>query len=129
MIFDNSSFRLRADIGKTQPAQYRISQHGQIFDFYFWVTSPEKALQSYTCLTGKPILPPKWAFEPWMGRKGRSWINDAPDHDPIAEQIRVVRKFAELDIPHSAIYSEGIGANTPALHSFMAPRGIKVLSW
>ncbi len=129
MVFDNSSYRLRADIGNTRPDQYRISQFGPIFDYYIWVSTPEKALQSYTSLTGKPILPPKWAFEPWMGRTGRSWTNDAPDHDPVAEQMRVVKKFAELDIPHSAIYAEGIGANTPALHSFMAPRGIKVLSW
>jgi alpha-glucosidase (family GH31 glycosyl hydrolase) len=129
MIFDNSSYRLRADIGNAQPDQYRISQFGPIFDYYIWVNSPEQALQSYTSLTGKPILPPKWAFEPWMGRTGRSWTNDAPDHDPAAEQMRVVKKFAELDIPHSAIYAEGSTANTPAVHSFMAPRGIKVLSW
>lgn len=129
MIFDNSSYRLRADIGSTQPDQYRISQFGTIFDYYIWVNSPEQALQSYTSLTGKPILPPKWAFEPWMGRTGRSWTNDAPDRDPVAEQMRVVKKFAELDIPHSAIYAEGSTANTPAVHSFMAPKGIKVLSW
>ena len=41
MVFDNSSYRLRADIGKTQPDQYRISQFGPIFDYYIWVGSPE----------------------------------------------------------------------------------------
>ncbi len=28
MVFDNSSYRLRADIGKTDPNQYRITQQG-----------------------------------------------------------------------------------------------------
>jgi alpha-glucosidase (family GH31 glycosyl hydrolase) len=127
-VFDNSTYRLRADLGKTSPGQYRLTQVGPIFDYYFWVDSPEKALQSYTDLTGKPVLPPQWAFEPWMGRTGRGW-RGAPGHNAVAEEERVTKKFAELDIPHSAIYSEGEGADSPALNQFMAARGIKVLSW
>jgi hypothetical protein len=69
MVFDNSSYRLRADIGKTHPDQYRITQQGPIFDYYFWIGVPEKTLQSYTALTGRVPLPPKWVFEPWMGRE------------------------------------------------------------
>lgn len=127
-IFINSSYRLRADVGKTNPDQYRLTQHGPVFDYYLWFTSPQKALQSYTALTGKPLLPPKWAFEPWMGRTGRGWKN-TPLKDPIAEQKRVTQQFEKLDIPHSAIYAEGVGANIPSLYAFMAPRGIRVLSW
>lgn len=127
-VFINSSYRLRADIGLSQPGQYRLSQHGPVFDYYIWTCPPEKALKSYTDLTGKPILPPKWAFEPWIGRTGRMWTG-GPLHNPVAEQQGVVKKFADLDIPHSAIYAEGITANLPETHSFMAARGIKVLSW
>ncbi len=127
-VFVNSSYRLRADIGKTRLDQYRLTQSGPVFDYYFWISSPEAALQSYTDLTGKPLLPPKWAFEPWMGRTGRGWAR-APGHDPVSEEERVVKRFAALDIPHSAIYSEGNGADSPALYRFMAAHGIKVLSW
>jgi alpha-glucosidase (family GH31 glycosyl hydrolase) len=127
-LFDNSSYRLRADIGKTDPNQYRLTQAGPVFDYYIWLDNPENALQSYTSLTGKPILPPRWAFEPWMGRTGRGW-NAGPLHNQVAEEERVVQRFAELDIPHSAIYSEGKGADSAALNHFMAARGIKVLSW
>lgn len=126
-VFGNSSYRMRADIGKSDPEQYRLTQHGPVFDYYFWTCLPEKALQSYTDLTGKPLLPPKWAFEPWMGRTGRGW--NAPAGDPVAEQKRVMKRFAELDIPHSALYAEGIGANMPQLHAWTAPRDIHVLSW
>ncbi len=104
-----------------------MTQHGPVFDYYIWVGSPERALQSYTGATGKPCLPPKWAFEPWMGRTGRGWAKN-PQHDPVAEQERVVSRFAELDIPHAALYAEGSGADSPALYAFLAARGIKVLS-
>jgi alpha-glucosidase (family GH31 glycosyl hydrolase) len=128
MVFSNSSYRLRADIGKTNPDQYRISQQGPIFDYYFWMGAPQKTLQSYTALTGKPPLPPKWAFEPWMGRGGGAWASGEL-HDAVAEEESVARRFAELDIPHSAIYAEGPSALSPALNQFMAARGIRVLGY
>ena len=128
MVFDNSSYRLRADIGKTRPDELRLTQEGPIFDYYFWVSSPAKALESYTELTGKPVLPPKWAFGAWMGRTGRGW--NKPSHDMVAEEEKVTEQFEKLDIPHSAIYAEGGGnAESPKLNAFMAERGMKVFSW
>ena len=128
MVFGNSSYRLRADVGQTNPSQYRISQHGPIFDYYFWIGTPEKSIQSYTDLTGKPILPPKWAFAEWMGRGEEAWLR-GPSHDAVKEAESVAKRFAELDIPHSAIYAEGPSAFTPALNDFMAARNIKVLGY
>ena len=125
-MFLNSSYRLRADIGNSNPGELRLSQHGDILDYYFWVDAPEQALQSYTNLTGKPILPPKWAFEPWMGRTGRGWR--APG-DPVKEKKRVIEQFEKLDIPHSAIYAEGVGAERPDMHTYVNARNIKPLSW
>jgi alpha-glucosidase (family GH31 glycosyl hydrolase) len=128
MVFDNSSYRLRADIGRTDPNQYRLTQQGPIFDYYFFIGSPEKALQSYTALTGRPPLPPKWVFEPWMGRGGEAWAS-GPLHNAVAEETNTITRFAELDIPHSAIYAEGPSANSPELHQFAAAHGIRVLSY
>jgi alpha-glucosidase (family GH31 glycosyl hydrolase) len=128
MVFNNSSYRLRADVGRTYPNQYRLTQHGPIFDYYFWIGSPDKALRSYSELTGKPILPPKWAFGQWMGRGGGAWRSGAL-HDAVAEEENVTKRFAELDIPHAAIYAEGPSAFSPALNEFMAARGIKVLGY
>ena len=128
MVFDNSSYRLRADIGRTNSNQYRLTQQGPIFDYYFWMATPEKALQSYTALTGRPILPPRWAFEPWMGRGEDAW-SSGPLHNAVAEEESVTKRFAELDIPHSAIYAEGPSADSPDLNQFMAARRIKVLGY
>jgi alpha-glucosidase (family GH31 glycosyl hydrolase) len=126
-VFDNSTYRLRADIGRTDPREYRLTQQGPIFDYYFWIGPPERAVASYSDLTGKPILPPKWAFEPWMGRTGRGW--NSASNNAVAEEERVTKLFAKLDIPHSAIYAEGPSADSPELNQFMAARDIKVLSW
>lgn len=126
-IFDDSTYRLRADAGATDPREYRLTQFGPIFDYYIWTGPAGRAIESYTDLTGKPILPPKWAFGPWMGRTGRGWL--AVSHNAVAEEERVTERFAQLDIPHSAIYSEGPGQDSAALNQFMAARDIKVLSW
>ncbi len=128
MLFDNSSYRLRADIGKTHPNRYRLTQLGPIFDYYFWLGSPREALSSYTALTGRVPLPPKWVFEPWMGRGGDAWAS-GPLHSAIAEEESVALRFAELDIPHSAIYAEGPSAVSLELNQFMAARGIRVLGY
>lgn len=128
MAFNNSSYRLRADVGKTDPAQCRLTQLGPILDYYFWIGTPQQALRSYTALTGRPPLPPKWAFEPWMGRGGRAWASGRLQN-AVAEEESVTKRFAELDIPHSAIYAEGPSALSPALNEFMAARGIRVLGY
>ena len=131
MVFDNSSYRLRADIGGTRSSQYRLSQQGPIFDYYFWIGSPEKNLQSYTALTGRPPLPPKWVFEPWMGRGGDGWTEDHWEDvkSAVTEEENVTKHYAELDIPHSAIYAEGPSALSPELNQFMEKHGIRVLGY
>ncbi|MGO9204267.1 MAG: TIM-barrel domain-containing protein [Limisphaerales bacterium] len=128
MVFDNSSYRLRAEIGRTEPAQYRLTQHGPIFDFYFYIGSPKESLRSYTALTGRVPLPPKWVFEPWMGRGEGAW-EAGPLHNPVWEETNTITRFAELDIPHSAIYAEGRSANSKELHQFATPRGIRILGY
>ncbi|MGH9448422.1 MAG: glycoside hydrolase family 31 protein, partial [Terriglobia bacterium] len=47
----------------------------------------------------------------------------------VAEEESVTLRFAELDIPHSAIYAEGPSALSPELNQFMAGRGIRVLGY
>ena len=128
MVFDNSSYRLRGDIGRTDPKQYRLTQQGPIFDFYFYIGSPQESLRSYTALTGRVPLPPKWVFEPWMGRGEGAWAG-GPLHNAVWEETNTITRFAELDIPHSAIYAEGRSANSPELHEFATPRGIRILGY
>ncbi|HEX4264149.1 MAG TPA: TIM-barrel domain-containing protein [Verrucomicrobiae bacterium] len=127
-VFDNSTYRLRGDFRKADPAKYRLTQQGPILDYYFWIETPQQALRSYTALTGRVPLPPKWVFEPWMGRGGGAWAH-GPLGNAVAEEENTFNQFAALDIPHSAIYAEGPSASSPELNKFMGAHGIKVLGY
>jgi alpha-glucosidase (family GH31 glycosyl hydrolase) len=70
-LFWNTAYRMRADIGNAVADRYRITVFGNILDVFLWPVPPEEALRSYTDLTGKPMLPHRWAFEPWRGGGGR----------------------------------------------------------
>ncbi len=124
MVFDNSSYRLRADIGKADPNQYRITQQGPIFDYYFWIGAPEKILHSYTALTGRVPLPPKWVFEPWMGGREGAFETDQEHRNMALEES--VTRFAELDIPHSAAPAR---TGSLGFNQFLAARGIRMLGY
>ena len=48
---------------------------GDVFDFYIWSGTPREAMTAYGTLTGLPIFPPEWVFEPWAGGGGGRWRN------------------------------------------------------
>lgn len=126
-LFWNSTYRLRADIGNAESAQYRVTAFGNILDLFVWLAKPEDALRSYTELTGRPKMPPRWAFEPWMGGGGRRWRN-GPYKNAVLEEANAVERFRELDIPHSAIYAEA-GNDDPALYAQLKGTPLHVLAW
>ncbi len=126
-LFWNTSYRMRADLGNADPDRYRLTVFGNILDIYLWPSEPQRALQSYLKLTGMPILPPRWAFSPWMGGGGRRWAN-GPLHSAVPQELYVVNRFRELDIPHSALYAEAGNAN-PALYTGLKGTGLHVLAW
>lgn len=62
-IFADSSYRMRFDMGKTDPQAYSWSFDGGSFVYYlFSDDSFSGILNEYTNLTGKPSLPPLWAL-------------------------------------------------------------------
>ncbi|MGA9062617.1 MAG: TIM-barrel domain-containing protein, partial [Terracidiphilus sp.] len=127
-VFWNSSYELRADFGNAQQDRYRVVAHGPIFDLYLWPGDWKDVLVEYTSLTGKPLLPPAWAFEPWMGGGGGRWARDR-DKSPAQTMLDVASEFRRLDIPHSAIYAEGQGSSDPLLYRRLDPWQIRVLTW
>jgi len=59
-------------------------------------TGPEfsKILENFTALAGRAIVPPYWAFAPWMGRD---------NHKSVAEVLEDVDKTRALGLPASVI--------------------------
>ncbi len=126
-LFWNSSYRMRIDAGRDDPGRLRITAAGPVLDIYLWPAAPLEAIRGYTSLTGKPLLPPKWAFEPWAGGGGGRWRN-GPLGNNVQEVINVMRRFKELDIPHAAVYAENV---PPAaeLYEAMNELNIRVMNW
>lgn len=129
-MFLNTSYRVRADVGHDSPERLRLSAHGPVLDLYLWVVPPLHALEAYTTLTGKPILPPRWAFEPWIGGQHRRWqFFDPAGRDAVEQMLEVAEHYAELDVPHTVFYTEGGACEDPRLHTVLAAKGLRLLAW
>ncbi|OPZ26601.1 MAG: Alpha-xylosidase [Lentisphaerae bacterium ADurb.BinA184] len=126
--FINSTCRLRVDGGRRWPDRLRLTQHGAILDWFVWLDAPLAALDDYTALTGRPVRPPRWAFEPWFGGGWERW-KKGPCQDPASEIRAVAQRFRQLDIPHSAVYAEGVAMDDPRTCAWLNPQGIRVLAW
>ena len=136
-FFANTSYRMRMDVGDAVQDYLSVEALGDVFDFYIWSGTPREAMTAYGTLTGLPIFPPEWVFEPWAGGGGGRWRN-GPLQDIALEQMAAMKKFHELDIPHSGFYAEGAGATFFGEYkkeelykvvSFGERHGFKVFSW
>lgn len=136
-FFANTSYRMRMDVGDSAPDCISAEALGNVFDFYIWSGTPSEAMKAYGKLTGLPIFPPEWVFEPWAGGGAGRWKN-GPLQDVALEQMAAMKKFNELDIPHSGFYAEGTGTSFFGAYkkeelykvvSFGERYGMKVFSW
>ncbi|WP_061288916.1 TIM-barrel domain-containing protein [Herbidospora cretacea] len=66
-------------------------------DYHFFAGTPADIVDDYTAVTGRPQLPPKWAFGLWMS---------ANEWNTQAEVTAELAKPGTNDIPHSAIVLE-----------------------
>ncbi|QFS42802.1 glycoside hydrolase family 31 protein [Nostoc sphaeroides] len=62
-IFFNTSFWSQFDIGAEQPGIWKMETRGGELDYYIiYGPEPAQILETYTQLTGRMPLPPKWAL-------------------------------------------------------------------
>jgi len=68
-VFFDNVYRLKFDLGKTQPDQLRLDADGGEVDLYV-IDGPRPAdvVERYTGLTGRPPLPPLWALGYWQSK-------------------------------------------------------------
>ena len=133
--FVNSTYRMRFDVGQADPELLRCTAAGPVFDIYFFAGTPAETMKAYMELTGFPIQPPKWVFEPWCGGGVNNWL-DYGLKDTYKEQASILHKFDEYDIPHSAFYAEGAGwdghETREQIYKIIKEceaRGMQTLSW
>ena len=67
--FVNTGAVVTADVGHSRPSVLGISVADEALDLYLVAAdAPKERLTGYTALTGRPAVPPLWAFGYWMGR-------------------------------------------------------------
>lgn len=64
-LFVDSTARVVFHLGTLSSRSFTIEVPGDEVDYYLIVGSPAEILEAYASLTGKPTVPPKWAFGLW----------------------------------------------------------------
>ena len=94
-ILVNSTYQVIFDMGCTDKKRFCWFDKSGCIDFYVWKGENFKSLIStYTLLTGRPELPPRWSFGLWF--ICRTQANDA-------EVMSNARDFRNYNIPCDVI--------------------------
>jgi len=94
----NTGAVVTADVGHSRPSVLGLGVADEALDLYLVAgADPKDRLTAYTALTGRPDVPPLWAFGYWMGR-GRYHSRD--------EMLDVVATMREHDVPLDVIHCD-----------------------
>ncbi len=96
----DTSYRSEFDLQQTRPGSWRVSHFGPRLDYEVYVPSssdprpwPYHVVDRFTEVTGRPMLPPKWAFGPRRRISRRSLRRDVPE----------IQAMRDADLPLTAI--------------------------
>lgn len=140
-VFINSTNYAEADIGYTNPSGYSFDFNGNILDLYIWNGTPTENMQSYTQITGKPYVPPKWAFGYWAGsarglydaaiKNAGSNLTSEAKKQVVADKVKeVLDNYAAMGTMPRAYYGEGEYIDSSSLtFPLVESYGAKPLSW
>ena len=125
-IFFNTYYPIRFDVGQQRSDKFGVEIYGYQFDIYVWTDTIQKNIHSYMELTGKPFLPPKWAFDYWMGGAWNVW-NKPNDTYALANIEDTLDKYEEMGIKIGPAYFE-MNAD-PEIFEMLRRRGVTPLMW
>ncbi|MBD2251333.1 glycoside hydrolase family 31 protein [Nostoc parmelioides] len=95
-IFFNTTFWSQFDLGVQEPGVWRMETQGDELDYYIiYGPEPAKILATYTQLTGRMSLPPKWS----LGYHQCRWSYESQD---IVRQL--AKEFRQRQIPCDVIH-------------------------
>lgn len=95
-LFFNTTFWSQFDIGAEQPGVLRMETRGPELDYYIiYGSEPAKILNTYTQLTGRMPLPPRWS----LGYQQCRWSYES---DVVVREL--AREFRQRRIPCDVIH-------------------------
>ncbi|MFC0187217.1 TIM-barrel domain-containing protein [Fictibacillus aquaticus] len=92
-----SSFDLGHQLNDLLQVECEVTDSDSSIQIHFFYGEPKQVCEQFTLQTGKPILPPVWAFGPWMS--SNNWDRDSV----VREQVRLTK---ELQIPSTVLVLE-----------------------
>lgn len=92
-----TSFRLGLEKENQLSIETKINRGSPFADIYIFIGKPIDMIKSYSGLTGKPQLSPKWAFGPWMS--SNRWSSQK-------ETLKQVKLTLKHDIPATVVVLE-----------------------
>lgn len=134
-LFYASYYPAVSDLGYTNPYKGIWEFWETEFDIYIWTGTLDKRLRSYTRLTGKPFLPPKWAFRYTMGAGNQVWYGENWEKENNPEKYLKILKemlngYRRLGITNlSAMYGEGWIAENRIAYEILNAQGIRMIAW
>lgn len=127
-LFFNTMFGGNTDSGVTVSEKTLYDFNGDAQDLFIFTGTPYENLDSYTRLTGRPILPPRWAYEYWMGASYDAWRLD--NKDPLIHLKEYLDGYAAIGIHHdAACYGETGPCQTKEAYEMLEPSGCRMLFW
>lgn len=81
-----SEFRFGSRLGDRFEAEAELVPDRPRLELYVFPGKPAEVLEAYTDVTGKPLLPPKWAFGPWMS--SNNWDSQAVVMEQVERTVR-----------------------------------------
>ncbi len=94
-VFFNHSARMTCWVGSRGAADVQVAIEDDFLDYYLFVGTPSEILASYTDLTGKSRMPPRWSFGFWQSKISYRSADEAKE---------VVRRNRESGIPMDVLH-------------------------
>jgi alpha-glucosidase len=120
-IFLNSTFWSQFDLGATKPGIWQMHTRGPELDYYIiYGPQPAQVLQTYTALTGRMPLPPKWS----LGYHQCRWSYES---EAVVQEL--AKEFRQRRIPCDVIhldidYMQGYRVFTWSQKRFPNPKAL-----
>ncbi|NOU85209.1 hypothetical protein GC102_05355 [Paenibacillus sp. LMG 31460] len=92
-----STFRFHTRLSDLVEVEADVSQANQQLVAYLFAEEPLTMVGQFTHLSGKPVLPPKWSFGPWMS--SNNW-------DSQADVLKQAELTAKYQIPSTVLVIE-----------------------
>lgn len=125
-MFLNSTYCAVADFSPDDG--YRLTSEGPICDFFVWTGTPTENIESYTSLTGKPHIPPKWAFDYWAG--GGKIVWEMNGRSIVPEIIKGwITEYEEMGAVPSALFGEGDPSFNEDVYKYLNEHNVRMLMW